>query len=143
MAYNVLVCSTRKERDLSKGLTDSLRELGFSAQQETLPETQLSKARRERLQKADEVIVMLTETSVANPWVLYEMGAAVSLHKRVTPILVGIGSSDLPPIVQQMPHVSYAHLRRYFVGLRERATNGKGKRGRVVKTLVAALNSRS
>ncbi|MEA2693887.1 MAG: hypothetical protein QOJ16_3274 [Acidobacteriota bacterium] len=127
MAYNVLVCSTRKEQDLAKNLADSLRDLGvLSVQQETLSKPPLSKASHDRLQRADEVIVLLTEKSMVDPWVLYEMGAASSLHKRVTPILVGIGSSDLPAVLRQMQHVSYADLRNYLAKLKKRVAPDEG-----------------
>jgi nucleoside 2-deoxyribosyltransferase len=71
------------------------------------------------LREADEVIVILTENSVNNPSVLYEMGAASGLHKRVTPLVVNVEDSQIPPFVKK--YVRFAELPSYIAELAKRA----------------------
>lgn len=63
------------------------------------------------LRESDMVVIVLSEGSTSNPWLFFELGAALSLGKRVVPIVAkGVPFGDLPiPIrerrflVQQTP----------------------------------------
>src|SRR5437764_14322623 len=46
--------------------------------------------------KTSLVVCLLTPNSMKSPWVLFELGAAWGLSKRVMPILVGLTPAELP-----------------------------------------------
>jgi hypothetical protein len=129
MPYQVLISSTQKDWDLAENLAQSVRETGAdvvsivktSAQGEAV-----DISLRRALQKADEVVIILTDRSLNDPLLLLEMGAAFSLRKRLIPILVGIEDSEIPPLIARFPYVRYSQLRRYLSELQERAKSSAG-----------------
>jgi len=129
MPYQVLISSTQKDWDLAENLAQSVRETGAdvvsivktSAQGEAV-----DISLRRALQKADEVVIILTDRSLNDPLLLLEMGAAFSLRKRLIPILVGIEDSEIPPLIARFPYVRYSQLRRYLSELQERAKSPAG-----------------
>jgi hypothetical protein len=124
MSYQVLISSTSRDRDLADNLAQSVRETGanvLSVEQAPARGETIDFDLRRALQKADEVVLVLTERSLNNPYLLYEMGAAFSLHKRVVPLLVGIEETEIPPLIAQFQYVRYADLRRYLSELEQRA----------------------
>ncbi|HYO16372.1 MAG TPA: toll/interleukin-1 receptor domain-containing protein [Thermoanaerobaculia bacterium] len=125
MAYHVFVSSMSNERDLAEDLAQRIRKAG--AEVVVWSDTVLRGARgewvdlalRRELRKADEVILILTERSLDSPDLLFELGAAFSLHKRVIPLLVGVG--EVPSLIRQFPYVRYNDLHAYLSGLEHRA----------------------
>jgi len=124
MAYKVFISSTLKDIDLARDLAHRLEEAGvkvFSVERSAVPgESIVAKVNR-GLRQADEVIVILTDSSVNSPALIFEMGAASGLHKRVTPVVVGVKPEELPPMVKQMQYVRYADLHDYLADLKKRA----------------------
>jgi hypothetical protein len=50
------------------------------------------------IDKCKEAVVLVSPTSVGSQWVLFEIGAVKGQHKRVTPILNGVGYDSLTPL---------------------------------------------
>jgi hypothetical protein len=124
MAYKVFISAMRKDRDLAQDLAYRLKEAGvkvFLAEQAAVVGEPIKTEINRGLRQADEVIFILTEGSVNSPAVIFEMGAASGLHKRVTPVVVGVEPEELPPMVKQMPYVRYADLHNYIADLEKRA----------------------
>jgi hypothetical protein len=120
-AYKVFISCAHQDRDLAKNLANSLTEAGASVQQEPRFGEKFSEAIQKKIRSADEVIVLLTVNSIQDNWVMYELGIAFSLRKRVTPILVGVEPPMLPPFLQKLEYVSFADPRVYLTELKERA----------------------
>jgi hypothetical protein len=72
------------------------------------------------LGRADEVLLILTDNSIDNPNLMYELGAATSLRKRVTPVIVGLEPSKLPSLIKGMNYVKYPDLPKYISDLEKR-----------------------
>jgi len=129
MPYQVLISSAPRDRDLAENLAQSVRDAGASVlsvvQTPTRGET-IDFDLRRLLRKADEVVLILTDRSLNDPYLLYEMGAAYSLHKRVIPILVGIEEAEIPPLIAQFRFVRYSDLRGYLSELEQRASSSAG-----------------
>jgi len=121
MEYRVFIIHTRRDNDLAEDLARRLKEAGatvFSLEKSAVSgETVITKVSR-GLRAADEVIIILTNTSVNSPGVISQTGAAFSLRKRVTPLVVGIEGSELPPFIGK--HVRYADLYKYLTELARR-----------------------
>ena len=129
MPYQVLISSTRKDWDLAENLAQSVRETGadvVSIVKTSAHGEAVDISLRRALQKADEVVIILTDRSLNDPVLLLEMGAAFSLRKRLIPILVGIEDSEIPPLIARFPYVRYSQLRRYLSELQERAKSPAG-----------------
>ncbi len=75
---------------------------------------------RDVISESSEVIALLTDNSVSNKWVLYEVGVADSLEVPVTFVVVNEGIEKQLPIVGKH-FVRYADLPRYFSSLKKRA----------------------
>jgi hypothetical protein len=130
MSYQVLISSTPKDRDLAENLAQSVHDAGalvLSVWQTPARGETIDFDLRRLLRKADEVVLILTDRSLNNPYLLLEMGAAFSLRKRVIPILVGIEESEIPPLIAELGYVRYADLRGYLSELEQRVRSSAGE----------------
>ena len=123
MAYRVFISATLKDTDLARDLSRRLKEVGVevhSVGNVAAGESISGKIIR-ALNDVDEVLVLLTDNSVTSSWLMYEMGAASSLRKRVTPVIVGLEKSELPSIIKSMKYIKYPDLSKYISDLERRA----------------------
>jgi hypothetical protein len=125
MSYSVYISHSVKDSELAKDLARRLVEAGI----EVLPlvvveaDTQSSGIRAmilQRVRDSDEVIVLLTDNSADSSWVRYEIGAADSMDKRLTPVVVNEGVEQRVPMVGKH-FVKYADLPKYISSLKRRA----------------------
>ncbi len=67
----------------------------------------ISKKIREALQRANAVIVLISERSLNSPWVQFELGAAEGMGKTIIPILIGPEGIEkkLPEWLQGLSYV--------------------------------------
>ncbi|HTF36845.1 MAG TPA: toll/interleukin-1 receptor domain-containing protein [Blastocatellia bacterium] len=121
MPYKVFISSTQRDIDVARDLARRIEEAGVRVfpVEDTVPGDGEAVSVTRSLREADEVIVILTDNSVNSPWVLYEMGAASGLHKRVTPLVVNVEDSEIPPFVKK--YVRFAELPSYIAELAKRA----------------------
>jgi ABC-type uncharacterized transport system substrate-binding protein len=122
MAYKVFISSTLKDVDLARDLAHRLESAGIRVNSLGKPSTESisSKITRE-LSNADEVFVILTDESINNSNLMFEIGAASSLRKRITPIVVGLETSKVPSLIQNLKYIKYSDLERYIADLEKRA----------------------
>jgi nucleoside 2-deoxyribosyltransferase len=126
MPYKVFISAARRDIDLARDLAERLGKAGVAV---TLPvpisDTGDDVAAKidSDLRKADEVIVILTPNSLDSKWLLFEMGVATSLEKKLTPLVQGVEPKELPPIIKQMDYVKYADLERYISKLKQRVNS--------------------
>jgi hypothetical protein len=125
MSYSVYISHSVKDSELAKDLTRRLAEAGV----EVLPlvvveaDTQSSGIRAmilQRVRNADEIILLLTDNSADSSWVRYEIGAADSMDKRLTPVIVNEGVEQRVPSLAGRTFVKYADLPKYISSLKRR-----------------------
>jgi len=124
MAYKVFISSTLKDLDLARDLAHRLESAGVkvnlddkaAVSGEAIP----IKITRE-LSHADEVFVILTDESVNSSKLMFEIGAASSLRKRITPVVVGLEPSKVPSLIKSLKYIKYPDLGRYIADLERRA----------------------
>jgi len=75
----------------------------------------------DQLKSADEMIVILSSNSVDNLWMMFEIGAASSLRKKITPVVVGLDKEQLPQAIQQLKYVKYDKLADYIADIERQA----------------------
>ncbi len=123
MPYKVFISSTHRDIDVARDLARRIEEAGvrvFPVEETSVPEESSAAASVTRsLREADEVIVILTDNSIHNPWVLFETGAAFGLHKRVTPLVVNVQDSEIQSFGRK--YVRFAELPSYIAELAKRA----------------------
>lgn len=121
--YVVFISHAHKDTDLARDLINRLREIGIQTNtlNASVSGTAIENSIINTLSDVDEVIVILTDDSVDSRWLMYEMGVASSLRKRITPVIVGINANKLPSLIKNMQFVKYADLSKYISDLEKRA----------------------
>ncbi len=126
MAYKVFISSTSRDIDLARDLAQRLdktdAKVSLSSAEAASNEEPVITGVGRALREADEVILILTNNAVNNSGVLFDMGAAFSMRKRVTPVVIGVEPDDLPPVIKQMPYVKYGDLQNFLADLEKRAS---------------------
>src|SRR5437588_5509812 len=115
MEYKVFINHTQKDGDLAIDLARRLKEAGvkvFPVEKSAVNAESVITTVNLGLQTADEVIVIVTDSSVNSPGLNSQTGAALGRGKRVTSIVVGIEDTDLPPFIGK--YVRYADLHEYI-----------------------------
>ncbi len=123
MAYKVFISSSVKDIDLARDLSRRLKEAGidvYSVDKAAVPGEAIFNKITVDLGRADEVLLILTDNSIDNPNLMYELGAATSLRKRVTPVIVGLEPNKLPSLIKGMNYVKYTDLPKYISDLEKR-----------------------
>jgi len=73
------------------------------------------------LLNADEIIVILSSNSVANFWMVFEIGAACSLQKKITSVVVGLERQELPQVIKHLKYINYDKVSDYIANIERRA----------------------
>lgn len=124
MAHKVFISASHKDRDLARDLEHRLRDAGVPVIYSELTLSAGSNYEKDfmnLLRSADEIIVILSSNSVDNFWTMYEIGAASSLRKKVTPVVVGLEDKELPSVIKQLQHIRYDELSDYISQLERTA----------------------
>jgi len=123
VSYKAFISSTVEDLDLARDLAQRLESAGVTVKpvgsMTAAGEVVFTKIRRE-LRQADEIFIIVTNDSVHNSNLMFEMGAASSLKKRVTPVIVGLKPTEVPSLIKNMRHIQYPELADYIKNLEER-----------------------
>ena len=123
MAYKVFIHSSSKDIDIVKDLANRLELAGIEAHwaNESARSDKSISATNKALREADEIFVMLTSESIDNPSLMVDLGAASSTRRRVTPVVVGLETSQVPSLIKSLKYIKYPDLGRYIASLEKRA----------------------
>jgi len=117
--HKVIISASPRDRDLARDLARRLKDAGVHStySQLTRPAgSDYEKAFKELL-KTDELIVIVSSNSVDDFWMMFEIGAAYSLRKKITPVVVGLGKQEVPPLIRQLKYITYDRLFDYIANL--------------------------
>lgn len=123
MTYKVFISSLHNDLDFARDLARRLEAAGvrvFSVEQTAVSGESIITGINRGMREADEIVVILTEGSVNSPGIISEIGAAYSLHKRVTNVVIGLKDEELPPMVRQLRYLKSADLHDYISDLQKR-----------------------
>lgn len=115
MDYKVFINHTQKDSDLATDLARRLEEAGvrvLPVKKSAVSGESVVTTVNRGLRKADEVITIVSDSSVNSPGLNSQTGAALGLRKRVTRILIGIESEEMPPFPGKT--VRYGDLHEYI-----------------------------
>lgn len=117
MAYKVFISASHKDRYLARDIGRRLKDVKAQVTYSELTMsagTEFEKTFMKLLQDSDEIIVVLTNNSVDNLWMMFEIGAASSLRKKITPVVVGLEEEELPSVIKQLKHIKYDRLPKHI-----------------------------
>jgi hypothetical protein len=116
MARKVFISFDNKDTALARDLSKRLESAGLTVTTSTvkIDTPRDDKGRLENLKKADEVILLITYNAIDGNTVLFDLGFADALEKRLVPILVGLKPNELPDIVKGLPFIKYDNLESYI-----------------------------
>ena len=122
MAYKIFIHSSSKDIDIVQDLTNRLQLAGIEAHwaNESARSDKTIRAANKALSDADEIFVLLTTESVDDPNLMLDLGAASSTRRRVTPVVVGLETSQVPSLIKSLKYIKYPDLNRYIVDLATR-----------------------
>jgi hypothetical protein len=114
--YKVYISSDSKDLDLARDLSKRLEKAGLKVATSTgkADNPRDDKDRIENLRSADEVIFLITDNAIQGNDVLFDLGAADVLEKRLAPVLVGLRPKELPDILRGLDYIKYDELERYI-----------------------------
>jgi TIR domain len=124
MSYKVFISSSQKDLDLARDLAKRIEDAGVtvsSGEERSQPQNMVRWQVGKKLRSADEVVVILSGESLDNPSLMFELGAASSLRKRVTPVVVGVEQNKVPSLIKSMKYITYPQLEQFIVDLEKRA----------------------
>lgn len=62
---------------------------------------------QQALRESSIIVVILSENSVENPWIFFELGAAIADKKRIIPVLVGnVESKRIPSFLRRLQFIN-------------------------------------
>jgi hypothetical protein len=124
MSYKVFISSSQKDSDLARDLAKRMEDAGATVssteegdQSQDKPTWRVAK----KLSSADEVVIILSDESVDSPSLMFELGAASSLRKRVTPVIVGVEGNKVPSLIKSLKYITYPQLEQFITDLEKRA----------------------
>ena len=121
MSYQIFISHDYRDSELARDLARRLKEAGarvFVLGDEISGGAVLPSINR-ALREADEVVILLTDNSANNSNVMYELGVADSLDKRVTPVIVNEGVEQRLPMIGRH-FIKYTDLPKYISTLKRR-----------------------
>jgi hypothetical protein len=124
MSYKVFISSTHKDMDVAQEVAHKLEQLGvkvYSVERNAQGGDNIITRAKQGLSNADEVLLIVTNNSVDSQGLASEMGLASSLHKHITPVVKGLKTNELPPILQKMKYIKYEELPKYLSLVAKRA----------------------
>lgn len=120
MAYNIFISCDSKDTDLARDLSKRLEKAGATVTLSThkMDKPDGVKERVESMTKADEIICLVTKNSIDGKRLLFDMGVATTMRKRLTSVILGLKPKDLPDIMRNLEFIKYEDLERYISRLR-------------------------
>jgi|SRR5205085_3381905 len=122
MSYQIFISHDHKDAELARDLARRLKEAGarvFVLIDEVSVGANIRSSINRALREADEVVILLTDNSANNSNIMYELGVADSLDKRVTPVIVNEGVEQRLPMIGRH-FIRYAELPKYISALKRR-----------------------
>ena len=122
MAYSIFISFDNKDRDLSGDLSERLKRAGLtvlsSASKFVNPRDDVDRIKN--LEKADQVIFIITSNAIDGEKVFFDLGVADALGKELVPVLVGLRPKDLPGILKGLDFIKYDKLEGYINNLQRK-----------------------
>ena len=138
----IFISHSSRDRWIAQRLATDLQNLGletFLDEKDLEAGDDLDSIIDTHLQRCDELLVLLSPSSVSSDWVLVEIGAAKALGKRIVPVLLHLGANDIPKPISKNVAIDLNKIEHYYEQVKQRA---RGIEPRPKKRAAAADKSR-
>lgn len=81
------------------------------------------------MKEADELLLLLSPSSLKSTWVFIEIGGAIALGKRIAPILLHVGANEVPQPISHTLCRDINNIEKYYDELLKRTTQQSNKEG--------------
>lgn len=126
----VFISHSSRDKWIARKISQEIEELGVSTfLDEKNIETgdSIDGAIGAHLKDSDELLMLLSPTSITSPWVLIEIGGAKALGKRLVPILLHVPPNDVPSPLRDYLARDLNDVDKYYDELRARLKGGTPK----------------
>jgi TIR domain-containing protein len=126
MSYRVFISFARKDKKVADSVAHQVRDAGAEvvAAESVVEGAEIKLRIGDAMRQSDEIIMIVSKDSAQSAWLNYEIGAAVALGKRITPILVRVEPSELPPVLRSVEGVKLENVNRYVKQLSQAVQSG-------------------
>ncbi|MEM9046656.1 MAG: toll/interleukin-1 receptor domain-containing protein, partial [Pseudomonadota bacterium] len=102
----VFISYSRKDRERAQSIADTLRERSFGVFRDTediLPTEEWKGRLQQLIEEADTIVFLLSPHSAVSEVCAWEVEYAVSLSKRIAPIVIDeVEGNDIPPLLARL-----------------------------------------
>jgi len=122
MARRVFLSFSSKDKHVAHSVLKQLREAGaeVTGAERIAERAEIKLQIADAMRQSDEVIAIVSKNSAQSAWQNFEIGAALALGKKVTPILVGAGIKKLSPVLRSLRAIDLADFREYILSQSKR-----------------------
>jgi hypothetical protein len=117
MARRVFLSFSARDKHVAHSVLEQLRKAGAEiVEAESIAEgAEIKLQIADAMRQSDEVIAIVSKDSAQSAWQNFEIGAALALGKKVTPILVGIGVKKSSPVLRSLRAIDLADFQDYIL----------------------------
>jgi len=120
MAHKIFISFSAQDKSIANSIKRQLAKAGAEVSALQLMPRGVSPIKlgiEDAIRQSDEVIAIVTRNSAQSQWMSFEIGIAAGLGKKLTPVLVGITPSELPPVLRSFHAINLSEFRQYVVRL--------------------------
>jgi hypothetical protein len=124
----VFVSHSSKDKWIARRISEDLEARGVSVfldEKDIETGASIDVSIQEHLRDSDDCLILLSPASVSSHWVLIELGGALALQKRVVPILLHIGTNEVPQPISKHLARDLNEIEKYYAEVDRRL---KGER---------------
>jgi hypothetical protein len=119
----VFISHSSRDKWVARKISEDINRIGigtFLDEKDIETGTSIDDAVDEHLKDCDELLILLSPTSLNSHWVLMEIGGAKALGKRLVPILFHVGANEIPAPIRKHLARELNEIEKYYVELQAR-----------------------
>ena len=141
----VFISHSSKDKWAARRISQDIEAIGvqtFLDEKDIKTGESLDQSIKKQLNDCDDFLILLSPASIKSEWVLIELGGAMALGKHIVPILLYVGTNEIPHVINLKLARDINDVNTYYDELRTKlgATVSKKKviRKKVAKKKAAA-----
>ena len=131
----VFISHSSKDKWAARRVSEDLVDLGcttFLDEKDIKSGASIDDSIRQNLKSCEDFLIILSPASVKSEWVLLELGGAMALQKNIVPILLYVGSNEIPNAISLRLARDINDIGQYYSEIQEKlgATTNPGNKTR-------------
>ena len=119
----IFISHSSRDKWAARRISDDLRKLGvttFLDEKDIETGESVDEAVTKHLRECDELCVLLSPAAINSQWVLVEVGGAKALGKRLVPILLYVGTNEIPQPISKHLARDINDIEKYYEEVKQR-----------------------